>query len=173
MNFKVVSPPQRKYLIWSPFSVFSAYGPRTASTVNLALECPQLVPCVFPQRLHRFEILLQQCSLPCFPLFYTCRHRRHLFYIFHWTPCTTFNVLSPKKKKERGELRHEEWTCLSRLGQRREDGHRAGGRAHVIGWIDGQNTLGDVADAELPRWTNGSGHKPAGTGAVAEAALAG
>ena len=28
----------------------------------------------------------------------------------------------------------------------------------VIGWIDGQNTLGDVADAEFPRWANGSGH---------------
>ena len=28
----------------------------------------------------------------------------------------------------------------------------------VIGWIDGQNTLEDVADAEFHRWANGSSH---------------
>ena len=35
-----------------------------------------------------------------------------------------------------GKLRSEEWTCLPILGQRREDDHRAGGRAHglVIEW---------------------------------------
>ena len=32
--------------------------------------------------------------------------------------------------EECGELRDEEWTCLPRFGQRREDGDRAGGRAH-------------------------------------------
>ena len=29
---------------------------------------------------------------------------------------------------------------------------------HVIEWIDGQNALGDVTDAEFHRWANGSGH---------------
>ena len=28
----------------------------------------------------------------------------------------------------------------------------------IIGWIDGQNTLEDVADAEFHRWASGSGH---------------
>ena len=29
---------------------------------------------------------------------------------------------------------------------------------HVIEWIDRQNTLEDVTDAEFHRWANGSGH---------------
>ena len=29
---------------------------------------------------------------------------------------------------------------------------------HVILWIDGQNALEDVTDAEVHRWANGSGH---------------
>ena len=29
---------------------------------------------------------------------------------------------------------------------------------HVIEWIDGQNTLDDVTDAEFHRWAHGSGH---------------
>ena len=37
-----------------------------------------------------------------------------------------------ERVEERGELRDEEWTCSPRLGQRREDGHRAGGRAHGL-----------------------------------------
>ena len=41
---------------------------------------------------------------------------------------------------------------------------------HVIGWIDRQNTLEDVTDAEFHRWANGLGSQPAGLGVVAEAA---
>ena len=47
-----------------------------------------------------------------------------------------------ERVEERGELRDEEWTCLP----------------NVIEWIDRQNTLEDVTDAEFHQWANGSGH---------------
>ena len=42
---------------------------------------------------------------------------------------------------------------------------------HVIEWIDRQNTLEDVTDAEFPPMGEWLGSQPAGLGVVAEAAL--
>ena len=40
------------------------------------------------------------------------------------------NIVSKKELKNVANFGTKEWTCLPRLGQRREDGDRAGGRAH-------------------------------------------
>ena len=50
----------------------------------------------------------------------------------HWCNNSQGQHRLQERVEERVELRDEEWTCLPRLGQRREDGHRAGGRAHGL-----------------------------------------
>ena len=61
-----------------------------------------------------------------------------------------------QERVERGEHRDEEWTCLPRLNTASEQVDEL--MVCVIEWIDEQRTRGDVTDADLHWWANGSVH---------------